>query len=154
MEINNRVLFDASTYVLFEATGDSEAKHFGGDLESQHSDDDALSCSYFRSVKKVDGGDDEDDNLHPGEDFDFGDWVVGVEDDGGGMSDLEEGVVNQCRGGGGKAAAAAAKEMVKVNKSKGCCEDKSVKMVSEREGDRLFWEACLASQEFNFRKRF
>ncbi|GFQ02337.1 hypothetical protein PHJA_002377700 [Phtheirospermum japonicum] len=147
MEINDRVLLDASAYVLFEATGDSEAQHFGGDLESQHSDaaeDDALSCSYARSGKEVDGGDDDDD-FRPPADFDLDNWIVGGEDDdggggGGGMSDLEDGVVDQCRGGG---KAAAAKE--KVKKSKGCCED--LKMISEREGDRLFWEACLASQE-------
>ncbi|KAL3644829.1 hypothetical protein CASFOL_010009 [Castilleja foliolosa] len=147
MEINDRVLFDASAYVLFEATGDSEAQQLDGDLESQHSDaaeEDALSCSYVRSGKEVDGG----DNFRPRSDFDFDDWIVGGDDDGGGVSDLqdgggvsdlEDGVVDQRRQGG--------KAVAPNEKVKGCCEKSSVKVMSEREGDRLFWEACLASHE-------
>ncbi|KAG8389416.1 hypothetical protein BUALT_Bualt02G0227100 [Buddleja alternifolia] len=82
-----RALFDASAYMLFEASGDSESKYFdGGSLEElEYSDaaaeDDAQSCSY---------------------------------------------------------------ELVK--KSKTCDPDSTAKVMNdEKERDKLFWEACLAS---------
>ncbi|GER24782.1 hypothetical protein STAS_00319 [Striga asiatica] len=114
--------FDASAYVLFEAIGDSEADQFDGDPVA--ADDDAESCSRGSAPggarEEVAGGEDEE-NLRD---------RVEEEEDGGG-SDLEDGVVDQCRVGGRGSTPAAAE----------------MRMMSEREGDRLFWEACLASRD-------
>lgn len=140
------MLFDASAYMLFEESGDSEAQYFDGAFELEAdapaetaaAEDDAQSCSYgslsySARLHEVDAGADHD---FRGADLD--DWSGDEEDDGGG-SDEDDGVVDQCCRRG-KAAAAA---MEKPTKSK-ACEDSKVKM-NEREGDRLFWEACLAS---------
>ncbi|KAI3449560.1 hypothetical protein Pfo_006225 [Paulownia fortunei] len=136
-----RVLFDASAYMLFEASGDSEAQYSDGALELEldaAAEDDAQSCSYgslydSACVHEVDVSDDD----FRGADFDDG---SGEEEDDGGGSDEEDGVVDQCCGRG--KAAAAAEEKPKKSKA---CEDSNVKTMNEREGDRRFWEACLAS---------
>ncbi|KAI3460846.1 hypothetical protein Pfo_017509 [Paulownia fortunei] len=145
-----RVLFDASAYMLFEASGDSEAEYFDGAVEAESdatAEDDAQSCSCgtlsdSAGVHEVDAGGDDFD----GADFDD----CSEEEDGGGTSEEEDGVVDQCCRGGKAvppegsivAPAPAAKE--KLNISKGC-EDSNVKLMNDREMDRLFWEACLAS---------
>ncbi|CAA0828154.1 Unknown protein [Striga hermonthica] len=114
-------LFDASAYVLFESIGDSEADQFDGDPVA--ADDDAESCSRGSAPggarEEVAGGEDE------------GNRRDRVDEEDGGGSDLEDGVVDQCRGGGEGSPPQAAE----------------MKMMSEREGDRLFWEACLASRD-------
>lgn len=116
-----RGLVDASSFILIEATGDSESDYYDTPLPELGSEDDAESCSFgsLSDGAAADGG--------RGDDFldtdDFDDYV---EEDG--CGEVEDGVVDQCRGG----AAAA-----ELNKSKGC-EDSKMK-------DRLFWEACLAS---------
>lgn len=134
-----RVLFDASAYMLFEATGDSESAYnfdaaFGQESDaSAAAEDDAQSCSYGSLCGSTDR------RLHEvvvddgGVEFDY---CSGDEEDNGGSDEEEEddGVVDQCRR---KAAAEPAK-------SKGF-EESDVMMMSEREGDKLFWEACLAS---------
>ncbi|KAK6164773.1 hypothetical protein DH2020_001637 [Rehmannia glutinosa] len=121
----NRVLFDASAYMLFEASGDSESQHFDGALEPESgaaaattAEDDAQSCSYgsvsdCSRMRTVDPGE---------EDFrgaDFNDSGGEEEDDGGGgwsVDEEDDGVVDQCcrRGTTG----AAVKE--KPKKSKRC----------------------------------
>ncbi|XP_047937807.1 uncharacterized protein LOC125221510 [Salvia hispanica] len=107
-----RMLFDASAFMLFEATGDSEDRDSGAAAEAEE-EDDAQSCSSARLYEAVYGG--EDARAAQLDDY--------SDDD-----EEEDGVVDQCR----SAAAEAAK---------GCEES----MRNEREGDRLFWEACLAS---------
>ncbi|GER26503.1 E3 UFM1-protein ligase 1 homolog [Striga asiatica] len=124
-----RPLFDASAYVLFEAIGDSEAEDFNGVGSVAAAEDDAQSCSGGSAsggargeVAGADGG-----GVDP-RPADVCDRVREEEEEG---SDLEDGVVDQRRGGG---TASPAAEGVKM-------------MMGEREGDRLFWEACLASRD-------
>ncbi|XP_057779423.1 uncharacterized protein LOC130998001 [Salvia miltiorrhiza] len=136
------MFFDASAHMLFEASGDSEAAYFDAAFEQESDaaavkEDDAQSCSYSSSCdntarlhEAVDGGDDIRSVQF---DYCSGD----DEDDYGGGSDEEDGVVDQCRRRSRNSAAEPAK-------SKGC-EESNVMMMNEREGDRLFWEACLAS---------
>lgn len=125
------MLFDASAYMLFEASGDSEAAYFDQESDSSaaEEDDDAQSYSYSSSCgsaarlhEAVDGADD----------FLEFDYCSGDEEE-----EEEDGVVDQCRRRSRNAAA-------EPTKSKGC-EESNVMMMNEREGDRLFWEACLAS---------
>ncbi|KAL6500398.1 hypothetical protein OROHE_025764 [Orobanche hederae] len=145
----DRVLFDAPACFLFEASGDSEYQHSdaaampAAEEEDAHpSEDDAQSCNY-RSLSGiarigVDGGDD----------FrcaDSDDCIGREEEDDHGGSDLEDGVVDQCLGGRKASLEAAAKE--KLKKSEGCEDSSGKKMMSKGEGDRLFWEACLASHK-------
>lgn len=139
-----RVIFDASAYMLFEASGDSDAQHCDGalDPDSGAAEDDAQSCSYGsvlsdhhseRLHEVIDGAGAADD--FRGADFEYCTSGEEEEDDGGGGSDEEDdGVVDQCCGRGKTTAAAA--------KSNGC---EGSKTMNESEGDRLFWEACLAS---------
>ncbi|CAA0824538.1 Unknown protein [Striga hermonthica] len=126
-----RPLFDASAYVLFEAIGDSEAEDFDGVGSVAEAEDDAQSCSSGSAsggergeVARADSG--GEDPRRAG----VCDRVGEEEEEG---SDLEDGVVDQRRGGG-TAAPAPAPESVKM-------------MMGDREGDRLFWEACLASRD-------
>ncbi|KAL6505088.1 hypothetical protein OROGR_024905 [Orobanche gracilis] len=148
------VLIDVPACFLFEASGDSESQHFGGDSEAQHSDAAAMSaeeedahpsdddvqscnCGPLSGIARI--GVDGDDDFRCADSVDF---IGREEEDDHGENDLEDGVVDQCLGGRKASLEAAAKE--KREKLKGC-EDSSVKMMSEREEDRLFWEACLAS---------
>ncbi|KAL2238928.1 uncharacterized protein LOC105163197 [Sesamum indicum] len=122
-------LFDASAYLLFEASGDSEAPGALLDLEpgtGASAEDDAQSCSYG-SLSDTD----EDDEAHVNEvDIDVNmDLRGGDEEEDGGSEGEEDGVVDQCR---------RKEKALKSN-------DSNAKMMNEREGDRLFWEACLAS---------
>ncbi|KAK4418203.1 hypothetical protein Salat_2233000 [Sesamum alatum] len=130
-------MFDASAYLLFEASGDSEAQCSDAgalDLEpgAAAADDDAQSCSYG-SVSDGVGVREVDMDHVSGDDLRGADFYYEEEDDGGGSEGEEDGVVDQWRG----------KEKAAV-KSNGC-EDSNAKTMNEREGDRLFWEACLAS---------
>ncbi|KAL1542682.1 hypothetical protein AAHA92_19738 [Salvia divinorum] len=115
MEEGRMMVFDASAYMLFEATGDSEEQDSGAAAAEE--EDDARSCSCSSSARlyeAVDGGEDTRSAQ-----FDcFGEEE---EDDG-----EEDGVVDQCR---------------RSEAVEGC----EGSMRNEREGDRLFWEACLAS---------
>ncbi|KAK4441726.1 hypothetical protein Salat_0507500 [Sesamum alatum] len=125
--------FDASAYMLFEASGDSEAGYFDGKAEAEDesgsaAEDDAQSCSYgsLSDRAAVHGVDDA------GGDADVDDSDGEEEYGAGRNSDEEDGVVDQCCG--------VAAE--KVNEHKANCEDSNER---ETETDRLFWEACLAS---------
>lgn len=125
-----REVFDASVHMLFEATGDSESLYSDAAESDAAEDDadDAQSCSYYRSSSaRVHGGDEI-----RGADLDY---LSGDDDED------EDGVVDQCRI---RRLKAAAEPPVK---SKGCDESSNVRMMmnESREGDKLFWEACLAS---------
>ncbi|KAL7151299.1 hypothetical protein ABFS83_04G021700 [Erythranthe nasuta] len=142
-----RGLFDASAYMLFEASGDSESQYFGGgalEPDSDAAEDDAQSCSYGSllfsdSARRLRDEVDAEDSRRG----DFDEFSGEEEEDGGGgVSEEDDGVVDQRRGRGNPAAAAVDKE--KPMKSNGC-EGSNVKMKKEGEGDKLFWEACLAS---------
>ncbi|XP_042061913.1 uncharacterized protein LOC121805930 [Salvia splendens] len=122
-----RMLFDASAYMLFEATGDSEEQDSGAAAEAEaEAKEDAQSCSYSSSARLYEA-------VYGGEDTraaQFDNYFDDDDDRGG--SDEEDGVVDQYRRRSRSAA---------VEPAKGCEES----MRNEREGDRLFWEACLAS---------
>ncbi|KAL8530786.1 hypothetical protein ACS0TY_007721 [Phlomoides rotata] len=130
-----KVLFDASAYMLFEASGDSDAQCFD-EMDSGAAEDDAQSCIF----ESVSGGAPWNEAVDAGSDFyrgaDFDGWSEDEDEDGGASCDEEDGVVDQCH----RQRTAAAKET--PVKSNGC-EDS--KMMNERERDRQFWEACLAS---------
>ncbi|KAL9168542.1 hypothetical protein ABFS82_04G022000 [Erythranthe guttata] len=146
-----RALFDASAYMLFEASGDSESQYLGGggalEPDSDAAEDDAQSCSYgsllFSDSARLRDEVDAEDSRRG--DFDEFSGEEKEEDGGGGgVSEEDDGVVDQRRGGRGNPAAAAAVDKEKPMKSNGC-EGSNVKMMNEGEGDKLFWEACLAS---------
>ncbi|KAL8054899.1 hypothetical protein ABFX02_04G022700 [Erythranthe guttata] len=147
-----RALFDASAYMLFEASGDSESQYLGGggalEPDSDAAEDDAQSCSYGSllfsdSARRLRDEVDAEDSRRG--DFDEFSGEEKEEDGGGGgVSEEDDGVVDQRRGGRGNPAAAAAVDKEKPMKSNGC-EGSNVKMMNEGEGDKLFWEACLAS---------
>lgn len=130
---DGKMLFDASAYMLFEATGDSDAQCFDGafEIDSAAAEDDAQSCSFGSAC----GGAWLNDAVDAGGD-DFDAWSEDEDDDGGGATsdDDDDGVVDQCR----------ARRAAAPVKSNGC-EDSNAKMMNERERDRQFWEACLAS---------
>lgn len=149
MEGGGRTLLDASCYTLFEASGDSESEYYdtaalGAATATTTEDDDAESCSCGYSSGSVAA---HEIDASGGYDFldatGVDDCVEGGggEDDGCGTTEVEDGVVDQRRHGKAAAVAGATAEL---NKSKGC-EDSSIKIMSERDMDRLFWEACLAS---------
>ncbi|KAL2236527.1 UNVERIFIED_CONTAM: hypothetical protein Sindi_0844400 [Sesamum indicum] len=129
--------------MLFEASGDSEAGFFDAAAEAESgaaAEDDAQSCSYgsVSDSGAVHGVDDA------GGDADFDD-SDGEEEYGGRNSDEEEGVVDQCCGVATKDSVVAGGAKEKLNHEQKACEDSNVKLMNERERDRLFWEACLAS---------
>ncbi|KAK7270231.1 hypothetical protein RIF29_23232 [Crotalaria pallida] len=128
---------DFSSYILFEATGDSEADFdpmMGGTYAYEHGrdeddddDDDALSCSYDVSdiciasevnmydESSCDG--DVDDEKKEDEEIDGAYGASYCEDD----------------------------EMQEENQRSYVSFDSSQDSVDEMEKNRLFWEACLAS---------
>lgn len=122
MEVG-RVFVDATAYFVLEESGDSEDEcHNGGGVKVETAaaaeDEDAQSCCSYVFIS---------DNMGIQEE-DYADCCEerinsGSDDEG------EEGVVDQCEVAKG------------LNKSKTC----EGSIVDERERDRLFWEACLAS---------
>ncbi|KZV32382.1 hypothetical protein F511_03665 [Dorcoceras hygrometricum] len=140
-----RVSFDASAYMLFEATGDSEAECVDvatGDASEVESEDDALSCSdgsppdcadVHLEVDAADGG---RVGFNCGEYDNVGDGFGSRQEDRGehcGDEDEDDGVVDQYCGGPA--------EVEPTGDAKDDMEDSS----GGRESDRLFWEACLQS---------
>ncbi|KAL7112775.1 hypothetical protein ACP275_04G022900 [Erythranthe tilingii] len=150
-----RALFDASAYMLFEASGDSESQYLGGGALEPDSDaaaamaedDDAQSCSYgsllFSDSARLRDDEVDAEDSRRGDFDEFSGEEEEEEDGGGGVREEDDGVVDQRRGRGNPAAAAAV-DKEKPMKSNGC-EGSNVKMMNEGEGDKLFWEACLAS---------
>ncbi|KAK8650696.1 hypothetical protein V6N13_140323 [Hibiscus sabdariffa] len=137
---------DVSSFLLFEATSDSESGcNFNpavADSNREDDDDDAKSCSCDTVLPGV-REDDSLENIFANAGGDVGD------DDGGGGND-DDGVVEQrevqmykkcCRGDRVNG--------VFVTKDKKPSSDVSVEnsnqTLNEKEKNRLFWEACLAS---------
>lgn len=113
---------DFSSYILFEATGDSENAYELGRVDD-HDDDDALSCSY-----------DESDACNESElnvcDRSCDDEKKEDEekDDAYGASYCEEDEMQE-----------------HYQKSYVSSDSSQEEFVDEMEKDKLFWEACLAS---------
>ncbi|KAL2535342.1 uncharacterized protein Fot_16733 [Forsythia ovata] len=147
--MEKRAVLDVSSLMLFEASGDSEID--GVDdatvVSFEEDEDDAESCSYGSShcecIKKI-----EIDFDQRVEDFCLKDDEE-LENEG--NHEEVEDVVDQYYGGY-KAREVApppntSEESVvadKFKKSK-VCDDANMKMLNQRDRDRLFWEACLAS---------
>ncbi|XP_061342550.1 uncharacterized protein LOC133288757 [Gastrolobium bilobum] len=124
---------DFSSYIHFEATGDSEVDcdpNLGGyacEIARVGGDDDALSCSYdgsdtcnaaeLNGYESCDAGDHDDDEKKEDEEKDEVYGISYCEDD-----EMQEG---------------DQKSFVSF--------DSGQELVDEMEKNRLFWEACLAS---------
>lgn len=146
--MDKRAVLDVSCLMLFEASGDSEIDGLDdatvGSFEED--EDDAESCSYGSSywecIKKIENDFDQRVDVFCMKD------VEEVEIKG----NHEEVEKYYC--GGYRAAEAvapppsnASEESVvaeKFKKSK-VHDDPNMKMMNQRDRDRLFWEACLAS---------
>ena len=136
-------LIDVSSFLLFEASGDSEQLEsdpgYGIDLDK---DDDAESCSceFSENVCPVDDDDDDDDDDEELDCLDsrcYDDYYHDHEDeeDGNDQALTSKPMGLQRLGFG---------SMSGTRKS-GVCVDSSKGASSEMEKSRLFWEACLAS---------
>ncbi|KAK8532558.1 hypothetical protein V6N13_131878 [Hibiscus sabdariffa] len=155
MGIRGSDVVDVSSFLLFEATGDSESgcnsdpaiadingQHYNDDDYHDY-DDDAESCScdtvsgYLPGVREIVSL--ENKSVNVGGDFDDGD------------DDDDDGVVEQrevqlyekcCRDDQRVNGAFVAKEK---NPSSAVSLENSNETMNEMEKNRLFWEACLAS---------
>ncbi|CAI9781137.1 unnamed protein product [Fraxinus pennsylvanica] len=147
--MDTRAVLDVSCLMLFEASGDSEIDGVddatvGSFVEDE---DDAESCSYgsfdWKCIKEI-----ENDFDQRVEFFCLKDDEE-VENDG--NHEEVEDMVEQYYCGGYEAAEVvapnASEESVVAEKFKKpkVCEDPNMKMMHQRDRDRLFWEACLAS---------
>ncbi|XWS46739.1 hypothetical protein CRYUN_Cryun14cG0093900 [Craigia yunnanensis] len=137
MDFNNKVI-DVSSFLLFEATGDSEAGCFDPAMSviNHAEDDDAESCScdttsdFLPGVRKLNSLEDKatvDDDHHEDE------------EDGEVVEQKEVRVYKKCRDDHQRINGVA-----KEKKSSAVSVD-STKTMNEMEKNRLFWEACLAS---------
>lgn len=119
---------DFSSYILFEATGDSENAYEFGRVDD-HDDDDALSCCYDESdacdiASELNMHDEScDDDEHDGEKIEDEE-----KDDAYGASYCEDDEMQE-----------------QYQKSYVSSDSSQEEFVDEMEKDRLFWEACLAS---------
>nr|GMD23615.1 CBL-interacting serine/threonine-protein kinase 7-like [Ipomoea batatas] len=127
------VAVDVSRFFLFEVTGDSSEVISSSVTEDFWADDDAQSCS-------CDSSDAQSIRLFSGEEERLGSSCC-VENDGDDEEEEEEDgdEVNQSENRGGVGP------QQKQNESSSKVQGGSVELVNEKDRDRLFWEACLAS---------
>lgn len=135
MEARSSVAVDVSRFFLFEVTGDSSEVINSSVGEDYWADDDAQSCSCdtsdVQSVRLFCGGDDDDDD---GEVDRLGSSrCVGQEE---GSDSQNEGEDDD----GDEVNQSQNRQQKESSKQSG-----SVELVNEKDRDRLFWEACLAS---------
>ncbi|CAA2973302.1 Hypothetical predicted protein [Olea europaea subsp. europaea] len=152
--MDKRAVLDVSCLMLFEASGDSEIDGVDdatvGSFEED--EDDAESCSYessdWKCIKKIENDSDQRVDIFCLKDDEE------VENDGN-HGEVED-VVEQYYCGNYKAAevvvppprppnASEESEVAEKFKKPKVCDDPDTKMMNQRDKDRLFWEACLAS---------
>nr|GLL33120.1 CBL-interacting serine/threonine-protein kinase 7-like [Ipomoea trifida] len=125
------VAVDVSRFFLFEVTGDSSEVVSSSVTEDFWADDDAQSCS-------CDSSDAQSIRLFSGEEERLGSSCI-VENDGDEEEEDEDGdEVNQSENRG-------VGPQLKQKESSSKVQGGSVELVNEKDRDRLFWEACLAS---------
>lgn len=130
-------VLDVSSFLLFEATGDSEddCDPIMGDIgrDIAMADDDAESCSYDLS---------DSPRVEELDDCDLQQYVHDKykEDDGHEEDEDQEGHSYQIWGGEHDWKLTGCSK-----KSRGPSVDSSKELMTEEEKSRLFWEACLAS---------
>ncbi|XVE77706.1 hypothetical protein DITRI_Ditri13aG0084400 [Diplodiscus trichospermus] len=144
---NKSKVVDVSSFLLFEATGDSEAgcfdpaamsvTHHAEEEEEEEEEEDAESCScngtsefspgvrqHNSLEEKAKGGDDHHED----------------EEDGEVVDQKEVGVYKKCRDDHRQINGVAKEE-----KASSAVSVDSTETMNEKEKNRLFWEACLAS---------
>ncbi|XVE73232.1 hypothetical protein DITRI_Ditri11bG0100600 [Diplodiscus trichospermus] len=142
MDIKSKVV-DVTSFLLFEATGDSEAGYFDPAMSINHADqdddDDAESCSCDTTSGFLPSSVREFNSLEDKK------LLANVGDDDDHHEDDEDGeVVDQKAVHLYKKCRDDQRIMAKEKKSSAVSVD-STSTVNEMEKNRLFWEACLAS---------